>query len=354
MGVYTSPWGGDFVTGAQPRTQTVSVRARDGFESWAGMVGDLVMPVSITSPHVERFRGTATALDLTHIDLSGFAFSPMSARRGAGNIRRADPENYFLFLVHGSPVGLEQNRSNTLLRAGDMALFDSSHPLSCEFLDEGRLSRVSLLRVPRSALPLPQDHANRLLGTRLATGSVSGDLLASYLTGLRAHAERSAPAELSRLSSVGLDLCAAYLAVQSGGPGALPAETRRQVLLPGSGPSSTTTCRTCGSARTPSPPTTTSPYGCSIRYSRRSRRPSPLRSAGSASNAAGPTWPTRGSATPRSGRSRRAGASATRRTSAGLRLAYGMPPSDYRRLALLRGDGQTEGPASTLAEAECE
>nr|WSX47797.1 helix-turn-helix transcriptional regulator [Streptomyces sp. NBC_00974] len=37
-----------------------------------------------------------------------------------------------------------------------------------------------------------------------------------------------------------------------------------------------------------------------------------------------------------------------------FRLAYGMPPSDYRRLALLRGDGQTEGPASTLAEAECE
>ncbi|MFD5421829.1 hypothetical protein ACFWJT_27850 [Streptomyces sp. NPDC127069] len=36
---------------------------------------------------------------------------------------------------------------------------------------------------------------------------------------------------MSRLGSVGLDLCAAYLAVQSGGPAALPAETRRQVLL---------------------------------------------------------------------------------------------------------------------------
>ncbi|MGW6691842.1 hypothetical protein, partial [Streptomyces sp. NPDC054961] len=63
------------MTGAQPRAQTVSVRARDGFESWAGMVGDLVMSVSITSPYVERFRGTATALDLTHTELSGFAFS---------------------------------------------------------------------------------------------------------------------------------------------------------------------------------------------------------------------------------------------------------------------------------------
>ncbi|MER8042061.1 helix-turn-helix domain-containing protein [Streptomyces sp. NPDC094032] len=210
--------------------QTVRLSAREGFEAWSGMVGDLVMPVSLASPYVDGFRGVATAVDLGHTDVTGFAFSPMSARRVAAQIRRADPENYFLFLVHGSPVGLEQARNTTLLRAGDMALFDSSHPMRTEFLDEGRLSRVSLLRLPRAALPLPQDRADRLLGTRLAAGTVPGALLASYLTGLRAHADRCDPAELPRLGSIGLDLCAAYLAAQSGGPAALPAETRRQVL----------------------------------------------------------------------------------------------------------------------------
>lgn len=316
------------------------------------MVGDLVMPVSITSPYVERFRGTATALDLTHTDLSGFAFSPMSARRGAGHIRRADPENYFLFLVHGSPVGLEQNRSNALLRAGDMALFDSSHSMSCEFLDEGRLSRVSLLRVPRSTLPLPQDHADRLLGTRLAPGTVSGALLASYLTGLRTHAERSDPAELSRLGSVGLDLCAAYLAVQSGGPGALPAETRRQVLLarirafvdhnlpdPRLGPDIIAahhhiSVRLLHSLFREEPET----VAATIRRLRLERSRADL-------------------ADPRLGHSKvgeiaaRWGFRRPADFSRAFRRAYGMPPSDYRRLALLSGAGQTESPASTLTDA---
>ncbi|MFD9302881.1 helix-turn-helix domain-containing protein [Streptomyces sp. NPDC060048] len=310
------------------------------------MVGDLVMPVSITSPHVECFRGTATALDLNHVDLSGFAFSPMSARRGAGNIRRADPENYFLFLVHGSPVGLEQNRSNALLRAGDMALFDSSHPLSCEFLDEGRLSRVSLLRVPRSALPLPQDHANRLLGTRLAPGTVSGALLASYLTGLRTHAERSAPAELSRLGSVGLDLCAAYLAAQSGGPGALPAETRRQVLL--------ARIRAFVNHNLPDPrlgpDTIAAHHHISVRLLHSLFREEPetvaatirrLRLERSRADLADP----------RLGHSKvgeiaaRWGFRHPADFSRAFRRAYGMPPSDYRHLALLSGAGQTEGPA---------
>lgn len=338
MDVYTSPWGGGFVTG----TQTVSVRARNGFESWAGMVGDLVMPVSITSPHIEHFRGTATALDLIHTDLSGFAFSPMSARRGPGHIRRADPENYFLFLVHGSPVGLEQNRNNALLRAGDMALFDSSHPLSCEFLDEGRLSRVSLLRVPRSTLALPQNHADRLLGTRLATGTVSGTLLASYLTGLRTHAEHSDPAELSRLGAVGIDLCAAYLAVQSGGPGALPAETRRQALL--------ARIRAFVDHNLPDlrlgPDSIAAHHHISVRLLHSLFREEPetvaatirrLRLERSRADLADP----------RLGHSKigeiaaRWGFRHPADFSRAFRRAYGMPPSDYRRLALLHGAGHT-------------
>ncbi|MFF0432876.1 helix-turn-helix domain-containing protein [Streptomyces sp. NPDC004327] len=348
------------MTGTATRAQTVSVSARDGFESWSGMVGDLVMPVSITSPYVERFRGTATALDLTHTDLSAFAFSPMSARRGAGHIRRADPENYFLFLVHGSPVGLEQGRNQSLLRAGDMALFDSSHPMSCEFLDEGRLSRVSLLRVPRSTLPLPVDHADRLLGTRLATGTATGTLLASYLTGLRTRAGSCDPAELPRLGSVGLDLCAAYLAAQSAGPAALPAEARRQVLMarirafvqnnlpdPGLDPAAVAahhhiSVRLLHALFRDEPET----IGATIRRLRLERSRADL-------------------ADPRLGHSR-VGEIATRwgfrhpaDFSRAFRRAYGMPPSDYRRLALPApnaaagrpGAGQAEGPASVVSDA---
>ncbi|WP_241002312.1 helix-turn-helix domain-containing protein [Streptomyces sp. CB01881] len=210
---------------------TTSVSARDGFEWWTHMVGDLVMPVSVTSTHADRFRGTATSIPLGDTDIFGFTFSPMSARRAVGHIRRGDPEQYFLFLVHGSPIGIDQRRNTSLLTAGDIALFDSSHPLSCEFQDEGRLPRVTLLRIPRSALPLSQDRTDRLLGTALPAHTVPGTLLASYLTELRSQAERCEPAELRRLGGIALDLTAALLASASDSTLALPAETRREVLL---------------------------------------------------------------------------------------------------------------------------
>ncbi|MFE0653444.1 helix-turn-helix domain-containing protein [Streptomyces sp. NPDC059534] len=209
---------------------TTHVSARDGFEWWARMVGDAVMPVSITSPYADRFQGSATAIGLGDTDLSTFTFSPMSAQRAAADIRRADPEQYFLFVVHGSPIGIEQRRNNSLLTSGDMALFDSSHPLNCEFHDEGRLSRVTLLRLPRGVLPVPQDRTDRLLGTALPGRTGSGALLASYLNGLRAQAERCEPAELNRLGGIALDLTAAFLAAASDSPAPLPAETRQQVL----------------------------------------------------------------------------------------------------------------------------
>ncbi|MGC0334290.1 AraC-like DNA-binding protein [Streptomyces sp. SAI-170] len=209
---------------------TTSVSARDGFEWWSHMVGDMIMPVSLKSPYSERFRGTATAIRLGDTDICGFSFSPMSARRSAAQIRRADPEDCFLFLVHGSPIGIAQRRNTALITTGAMALFDTSHPLDSEFHDEGRLSRVSLLRLPRSALPLPQDRADRLLGVPLPTRTVSGALLASYLTGLRARADAGEPAELRRLGNVAVDLAAAYLASAADSPAPLSPETRRQVL----------------------------------------------------------------------------------------------------------------------------
>ncbi|MEU6625031.1 helix-turn-helix domain-containing protein [Streptomyces litmocidini] len=209
---------------------TTNVSARDGFEWWAQMVGDAIMPVTITSPHADRFQGSATAIELGDTDLSVLAFSPMSARRAAAHIRRADPEHYFLFLVHGSPIGIEQRRNNSLLGAGDMALFGTSTPLISQFHDEGRLSRVTLLRLSRAALPLPPDRVERLLGTALPSRAGAGALLASYLNGLGAQADRCGPAELRRLGGIALDLSATLLSAASDSPAPLPAETRKQVL----------------------------------------------------------------------------------------------------------------------------
>ncbi|MFF7530274.1 AraC family transcriptional regulator [Streptomyces bobili] len=173
----------------------------------------------------------ATALELTGTEVSAYSFSPMSARRTHTHIRRSDLESYFLFLVHGSPIGLEQRRNNTLLKAGDMAVFDTSQPLECEFQDHGRASRVTLMRQPRSVLPLPGDGMDRLVATPLSVRAGSGALLTSFLAGFRANATQENLPELQRLGATGLELAATLLAAHLDTSPALPVETRRTVLL---------------------------------------------------------------------------------------------------------------------------
>ncbi|MFG2329604.1 helix-turn-helix domain-containing protein [Streptomyces sp. NPDC048604] len=351
--MYTSLGAGGFVT----RTETIDVRARDGFEWWADMVGDRVMPVAITSPHADRFRGTVSAIQLAQTDVSGFTFSPMSGRRTAAHIRRSDPEDYFLVLVHGSPIGLEQRGNNTLLRAGDMALFDSFHPLSCEFHDEGRLSRLTLLRLPRTALPLPQDRTDRLLATALSSRTGSGALLASYLTGLRAQADRCDPSELPRLGAVALDLCAGLLASQSDSRALLPAETRRQILLarirafidsnlpdPRLGPATVAarhhiSVRLLHTLFKEEPET----IGATIRGLRLERSRADLADPGLGHRSIGEIAMRWGFRHPAD-------------FSRAFRRAYGLPPSDYRRMALVAAAagayaGDAEGPAPDVSDA---
>ncbi|MFH8989627.1 helix-turn-helix domain-containing protein [Streptomyces sp. NPDC017940] len=210
---------------------TSSVSEREGFEWFNAMVGDAVMPLSITSAYTDRFRGTATSLHLPRTGVSSFSFSPGSARRTSAHIRLGDPECFFLLLVHGSPIGLEQGRSSTLLHAGDLALFDTSQPLACEFEDHDRLSRLTLLRLPRATVPLPANRTDALLGTRLSARGGVGALLASFLGGLRENAEECDAEELRRLDGVGAALATAFLAGQLPGPPVVPPETHRQALL---------------------------------------------------------------------------------------------------------------------------
>ncbi|MEU5402975.1 helix-turn-helix domain-containing protein [Streptomyces sp. NPDC005963] len=223
--------GGAMTATGVTRVRADSVSPGDRLGWWSSMVADAVMPVAISCDRADRFEGRAISLQLAHTEVSTFSFSPMSARRTRTHIRRGDPESYFLVLVHGSPIGLEQRRNTTLLQAGDMALFDTWDPLACEFQDQGRQCRLTLVRLPRAAMPLPHERTNALLSTRLPTRAGTGALLVSYLAGLRANAAHCDEAELLRLGAVGFHLVSDFLATRLDGASTLSAEARRQVLL---------------------------------------------------------------------------------------------------------------------------
>lgn len=206
------------------------VPRKDRLEWWAHMSGHEIVPTSLSTEHADDFHGRAHSVDLAGARVSEFTVSPMTGRRTPTHVRRHDPESYQLFLVHGSPVRLEQRRNVSCLEAGDIALFDTSYPFATDFLDVGRLTQVTFLFIPRDALPLPRSHVGRLLAHKLPARTGTGAMLARYLTGLREHAADCDPAELPRLGTIGLDLAAAFLAGRLGADHALPAESRHRAL----------------------------------------------------------------------------------------------------------------------------
>ncbi|MFF3127943.1 helix-turn-helix domain-containing protein [Streptomyces sp. NPDC057908] len=226
----TSEQGG-IPAGPVVAVRTDSVSEADRFEWWAEMVGHEVMPVSIRSAHATRFRGWADAVEMPHSQVTAFSFSPMTAHRTNAHIRRRDPEEYFLVLVRGSSIRLEQARSVACLGPGDMALFSTSRPMTCEFSDHGRLSRLTLIRLPRTPGPLTGGQADRLLAEPLPTRTGSGALLGPYLAGLPEAARTCGPAELVRLGTIGVSLAASLLAGLLDAQAALPAEIRKAALL---------------------------------------------------------------------------------------------------------------------------
>ncbi|MFW6721136.1 helix-turn-helix domain-containing protein [Streptomyces sp. MAR4 CNY-716] len=209
-------------------TDDIGVPDRLGW--WHDMVDREVMPVSIRMAHAHRFQGRVESVGLPHAQAAAFDFSPMAARRSPAHIRRQDPEDVFLMLVREGAVRLEQQRSVACLGPGGMALYSSSHPLTCDFLGNGGAVRLTLLRLPRAVLPLPAGRTDRVLAEPLPDDSGSGALLGPYLTALPAAARTSGPAELARLGTIGVDLAASLLAARYGDQDSLPAATRRTAL----------------------------------------------------------------------------------------------------------------------------
>ncbi|MFD9904332.1 hypothetical protein [Streptomyces sp. NPDC059063] len=146
---------------------TDDVPQAERFEWWNHLMEHTTIPTLMTSTYADRFRGRVHAVETPAARVAAVSCSPLSSRRRRTHIRGHDPEDYFLFMVHGSPILLEQSRNAVRIGAGDIGLFDTSHPLAAEFLDEGRPSRVTLIRLPRASVRLPLDKADQLLGRPL-------------------------------------------------------------------------------------------------------------------------------------------------------------------------------------------
>ncbi|WP_331769616.1 helix-turn-helix domain-containing protein (plasmid) [Embleya sp. NBC_00888] len=209
---------------------TAPIPAEERLAWWSDMVYQAVMPVSIRCRNAAAFRGHAETVELPRSQVAAFSFSSMTARRSPLQIRRHDTEAYYIVVVRGGALRLEQQRRVACLGRGDMTLFSTSHPLVCDFRGAGGQVELTLLRLSRTALPLTAGRADELLGERLPGLAGSAALLGTFLSDLPSAARSCGSAELAGLDDIAVALATTVLAARLGRLRDLPADTRAAVL----------------------------------------------------------------------------------------------------------------------------
>ncbi|MGW1842276.1 AraC-like ligand-binding domain-containing protein [Streptomyces sp. NPDC001966] len=183
----------------------------DRFDWFAELVRENVAAFSLGSAHAHGFEAQVTGVDLGSAQLTHLVFEPLHAARTPRHIRRGDPETYQLALIGGSPMVTHQHDNEAEIPTGSLVFFDTSHPLNTLVPDERGQGRVTLLRIPRSALPLPAGRVDRVLARRLVPDGVTGQVLCQYLTTVRDRAADLGTDERHRLGTIAVDLAAAFL-----------------------------------------------------------------------------------------------------------------------------------------------
>jgi AraC-like DNA-binding protein len=207
--------------------------APDRFAWWSEQVARDTGPAVVSSPYAGDFKAAVTLADLGPARLTVLTYPEMRLVRTAALIRRSDPERHGLILIMQSAVWFSQRDRRTRVGAGDLTLLDTSQPCELRALPGAGPGKALMLHFPKTALPVRPERLECLLAGRLGAGAGMNAILARYLISVASALEQGevSEPETGRLGAVALDLAAAVLAAQAGAGDRLTSETRRQALL---------------------------------------------------------------------------------------------------------------------------
>jgi AraC-like DNA-binding protein len=208
---------------AEPRT------ADEGFQRWCDLVNRFI-PTVLASPRADRFRASAQPLELGPVRGGYLSAPPVRSVRTAALIRRLDPEVWPLMLVTRGRAGIEQYGGQALLAAGDLVLFDTSHPYQLRTRGEDQASSI-MIGLPRGAVPLPDRDLRPLAARKLPSESGVGGVLRGLLAHLAEDDAARSGWNANRLGSALVDVATVFLANLAGSTDRVPVPTRQAALL---------------------------------------------------------------------------------------------------------------------------
>jgi len=198
------------------------------FDDFHAGLSQTFVPLVAESGDQACFQGRVAHAKLGSLHVAEVAADAHVVRRTSRLARRPDPDFYKVSLqVEGRGI-LTQDGRDAVLRAGDLAIYDTTRPYGLRF--DGPF-RMVVLMFRRSLLRVPEASVRRRTGQRIAGDDGLGQLIGPFLAGLAGHAERCAPEAGINLADAVLDMVAAALSDEPDGSRLVPPP--RQAALVG-------------------------------------------------------------------------------------------------------------------------
>ncbi|MCX5064295.1 helix-turn-helix domain-containing protein [Micromonospora lupini] len=180
---------------------------------WNEVCSRLLVPCEVNYDGADGFCSRLGLLDLGGITVATISYPSLRSRRTSRHVRQSDPELYQFAVALDGRHTFSQERRHVCLDAGDLLLYDTSHPNDSQaFADERGRAGVLVVNVPRKVMSLPPAKVDSLMATRIPGDTGVGALLSRFLTGLVRTTDSYRPLDAGRLGVVALDLITATLA----------------------------------------------------------------------------------------------------------------------------------------------
>jgi len=191
-------------TGSREALDPVQTAVADSFTQWRNLVSQSFVPLEVRSDAAD-FRGRLRSRVLDDLSIVEVTANGHQVLRTPALISRSDRLYFKLNLqLSGHGILIQDGREATL-RPGDLAVYDTHRPYTLAFAEDFRLL---VLMIPHDAFDLPADSIAQLTAVRMAGDAGLGRMISPFMVQLAENLDALSGTSGHRLAYNAVDLIA--------------------------------------------------------------------------------------------------------------------------------------------------
>lgn len=188
---------------AAATAESVSTLVARNISDFRAAVSESFVPLQVTTAGPDHFRGIIRGASVDEVHVNDVRATSHIVERTPELIARGDRSYFKVSLMLSGTGLLIQDDREAVLRAGDLAVYDTDRPYSLVFDDD---FRTMVVMFPQHLISLPSEMVGQVTAVRISGHEGLGGMVVPYLTQLAGNLDQLAGTTGARLAHSALDL----------------------------------------------------------------------------------------------------------------------------------------------------